>query len=313
MRILFATDGSSHARVACDLIREVAWPDGTTIRTVVALPHGIESYGMAWTIATGDTIQRQGDEVRAYHEAIVDEAVRRLSRPGLAVERLLLHGRPASAIVDEARLWGADLVVIGHRGRGSIETMVLGSVSAEVVDHAPCPVLVVRRPTLRSAVLATDGSPSALHAAQLVATWPIFEKVPCRVVSVVPTLVPWAFGMASDASPETFDAFAQDIEQERSRRQPVVDEAVALLTASGRTATGEIIDGQPAATVVASLAAHDDDLVVLGSRGHTGLARLLLGSVARNVLVHAPSSVLVVREHVRVAPPEEHALAVELS
>jgi nucleotide-binding universal stress UspA family protein len=268
---------------------------------------------MAWTIATGDTIQHQGNEARRYHEAIVDEAVRKLARPGLIVERLLLHGRPASAIVDEARLWAADLVVLGHRGRGSIETMVLGSVSAEVVDHAPCPVLVVRRSTLRSAVLATDGSPSAAHAAQLLANCPIFEGVPVRVVSVVPSTLPWAFGMAGDSSPETFAAFAADAREERSRRQPVVDEAAARLTAAGRAASAEILDGQPAAALVASLDAHDDDLVVIGSRGHTGIARLLLGSVARNVLVHAQSSVLVVREHVRIVDPEVHALAVELS
>jgi nucleotide-binding universal stress UspA family protein len=314
MRILFATDGSSHAQVALDLIHSIDWHEGTVIRVVTALPFGAEAYGLAWMTASPDTVQDQRAEVRRYYEDLVDDAVRRLSRPGLTVERLLLHGRSSGAIVDEARTWGADLVVLGHRGRGSIETAVLGSVSAEVVDHAPCPVLVVRRPTMRSVVLATDGSPSAQHAEELLSSWPMFAPTPIRVVAVAPTTLPWAFGMGADVGPEAYDAFAMDAEEARGRQIPIVEAAAARLAASDRPATTEVLDGQPAAAIVAHLVARDDDLVVVGSRGHTGLARLLLGSVARNVLLHAPSSVLVVREHVRVGhTPELAALAVELS
>ena len=61
-----------------------------------------------------------------------------LAHPDARIERFLLRGRPASLIVQEARDFAADLIVVGHRGHGTIETMVLGSVSAEVVDHAPC-------------------------------------------------------------------------------------------------------------------------------------------------------------------------------
>jgi nucleotide-binding universal stress UspA family protein len=313
MRILFATDGSDHANVALAMLRDVTWPEETTIRVVIAMPFGLESYGLSWATATDETIQHGGNEVRKHHEDIVDAAVRELTRPGVAVDRLLLRGRAGSAIVDEAREWPADLIVVGHRGRGTIGSMVLGSVSAEVVDHAPCPVLVVRRPSARSIVFATDGSPSARHAEQLLAHWPMFGVVPVRVVTVAHTTAPWAFGMAMDADAEAIDAYAADMEQARRERQPVADEAAIRLKVAGRMATAEVLDGEPAAAIVATLEARGDDLVVLGSRGHTGLARLLLGSVARNVLIHAPASVLVVREHARIAPLPEPAIAVELT
>jgi nucleotide-binding universal stress UspA family protein len=313
MRILLATDGSDHANVALELVRSVAWPAGTTIRVVTTMPTGVESYGLSWAVATADTVQDQGSEVRRHYEDLVDSAVRELTRPGLEVERLLLHGRPASAIVDEARRWPADLVVVGHRGRGSIGSMVLGSVSAEVVDHAPCPVLVVRRPAVRSIVFATDGSPSARHAEELLSRWPLFGDAPIRVVAAAQAPEPWAFGMAMDVGADAMDAYAADQEQMRAEERPIVDEAARRLREAGRNATADVLDGDPAGAIIATLEARGDDLVVMGSRGHTGLARLLLGSVARNVLLHAPSSVLIVREHVRVGPVNAEELAVELT
>ena len=61
----------------------------------------------------------------------------------------------------------ADLVVVGHRGHGRWESILLGSVSAEVVDHAPCPVLVARDERLGPIILADDRSSHARAAEQV--------------------------------------------------------------------------------------------------------------------------------------------------
>lgn len=53
-------------------------------------------------------------------------------------------GKPAAKIVEGAKCWPADLIVIASHGRGRIERLLLGSVADAVVRHAPCPVLVVR-------------------------------------------------------------------------------------------------------------------------------------------------------------------------
>ncbi len=68
-----------------------------------------------------------------------------LNAPGRLVETRVVRGRPASALLAEANAMQPDLIVVGSRGHGPLATVLLGSVSAEVVDHAPCPVLVARR------------------------------------------------------------------------------------------------------------------------------------------------------------------------
>src|SRR3990172_6753722 len=67
-----------------------------------------------------------------------------LQEGGRSVQSAVIRGRAATAIVEEARRFGADLVIVGSRGHGALEEMLLGSVSAEGVDHAPCPVLEIR-------------------------------------------------------------------------------------------------------------------------------------------------------------------------
>jgi nucleotide-binding universal stress UspA family protein len=103
-------------------------------------------------------------------DGTVHEARGRLTRPGLNVEAIVLRGRPATAIVDQARGMQADLVVVGSRGHGMIESMLLGSVSAEVIDHASAPVLVARGRRIERVVLGWDGSSCASRAADLLRT-----------------------------------------------------------------------------------------------------------------------------------------------
>jgi nucleotide-binding universal stress UspA family protein len=55
-------------------------------------------------------------------------------------------GKPASEIVKSAKEWPADMIVIGSHGRSGLERVLLGSVAESVLRHAPCSVLVIRRP-----------------------------------------------------------------------------------------------------------------------------------------------------------------------
>ena len=58
--------------------------------------------------------------------------------------RVVLRGEPASALIDYANNAGVDLIVMGRRGRGRMEGLVIGSVSAKLTSHANCPVLTVK-------------------------------------------------------------------------------------------------------------------------------------------------------------------------
>ena len=69
---------------------------------------------------------------------------------------------------------------------------------------------------------------------------------------------------------------------------------------AGLQATAHVREGDAAHQIIACARERDAGLIVVGTRGQTGLKRLILGSVARNIVLHAPCSVLVVREGARL-------------
>jgi nucleotide-binding universal stress UspA family protein len=301
MRVFVAIDGSDSASLAVDLVADVAWPGGTTIRVVEAIETGAALFGGPWptlALVQADELEAR---VRLDADATVLEAEARLTRPGLAVESAVLHGRPAAAIVDDARQMAADLIVVGSRGHGTIEAMLLGSVSAEVVDHAMTPVLVARCRRIDRVLLAWDGSTGAARAADLLHQWPIFARSSVRVVSVADIEVPWWSGFPEAGSPELMPLWLDAIDASRSRHDLLASEMTVELQAAGLTAEADRREGDAATEILAAAHAFKADLILLGTRGRTGVARLVLGSVARNVLHHASSSVLVVRETPREA------------
>jgi nucleotide-binding universal stress UspA family protein len=234
--------------------------------------------------------------VTASANETLGQVVERLGSSGRSVDGSVLRGRAASTIIDDAREFRADLVIVGSRGHGAIATLLLGSVSSEVVDHAPCPVLVARGRSLTRVVFATDDSPSAQGAEAILAQWPIFGGLPIHVLSVAEVVHPWTTGIAPTMYGQVLDAYAAELRESKAEHQQTATNAAARLRESGRHVDPEMRDGDAAGEIVAAAEKRGADLIVLGSRGRTGLTRLLLGSVARNVLSGSTASVLVVHE-----------------
>ena len=295
MNVLLAIDGSESAALAVDLVRDLAWPVDSEIVVAESVETGAGIYGGPWPVPVVIRTDSIEAEARTRARRVVGEARKRLARPGLKVAGMVLRGRPASAIVDQARKMRADLVVVGSRGHGTIESMILGSVSAEVVDQAPAPVLVARRGRIARIVLGWDGSSSAASAAELVRTWPILAGSRIRVVSVADVEVPWWTGFPEAGSPELMPMYVEAAEATRLHHDELAREMAGRLQAAGLTAEPERRDGDAATQILAVANASDADLVVIGTHGRTGVKRIFLGSVARNVLQHAQCSVLVVR------------------
>lgn len=275
MRILIAHDGSGAADLALGLAAGLAWPPGTTIRLVGVLEADLPS------------IQERRAEAPASRglDDILQASARNLERPGVRIEQKVLRGSPARAIAAEAVAFGADLIITGTRGRSRLTSLLIGSVAGEVVDRAPCPVLVARSTTLRHVLLASDGSGVSTAASEIVARWPIFRATRITVLSVgadpAPAVRPTSGG-------------PRDGEERRDARG-VAAAAASGLTANGMDAVAEVVAGDPAAAIVDFAQRQSVDLIVLGSRGHSGWKRTVLGSVARAVLSAAGTSVLIVR------------------
>lgn len=297
MRVLLALDGSPSSDAACQLVGSLTWPEGSVIEAIGVVEPVTEVLAPLVVPAPVGSVDR---ETSREIEAILDGAVALLAKPTLIVRRTVLVGRPGTLIVDTARDLRAELVVVGSRGRGPLTSMLLGSVSAEVVDHAPCPVMVVRRPVVEALLVAVDGSPSAHAAVTYLAANGIFAGHPVEVLSVAPgNALAGAFPLATvtDVTSEPVDEERLEL---RRRAEAVAASAAQELRHDGYHARWSISAGNPAHEIIEAAASFGSGLVVMGSRGRTGLTRLVLGSVARNVLLHTTASVLIVREPVRV-------------
>ena len=296
MRVLLAIDGSEPAGLAVDLVANVAWPAGTDILVAQAVETGAGLFGGPWPALAIVQADRIEADIRAEAQRTVQEVGERLARAGMSVEAVVLRGRPATAIVNRARRIHADLVVVGSRGHGTIESMLLGSVSAEVVDHAPAPVLVARDSQIERIVLAWDGSTCATRAADLLGTWPIFAGSNVRVVSVTDVEIPWWTGFPEAGSPKMMPMHVEAVDASRAQHDELARDMAAKLESAGLAAEADRRDGDAATEILAAASVSKADLIVMGTHGRTGLKRLVLGSVACNVLQHAACSVLIVRE-----------------
>jgi len=281
LRILIASDGSPSAERAISLAECVSWPAGTEFR-IITVGAPVPMLAAAGLIADGSP------EI---------DATSRQSRSlgGVDVDVTHRRGRAASRIVDEATEWRADLVVVGSRGHGALRTVLLGSVAAEVVDHAPCAVLVARTVCAHNAVLADDGSDTAATAAAFLARVPSLGEAELRVLSVAHVQAPLASGVAPHLRELARDAHVEAVDKARSDSERLAATRASMFDRAAGTVTHRVRVGDPADEILKEAVERRADLIVLGSHGRTGLGRALLGSVARKVLIHTDCSVLIVR------------------
>ena len=268
MRVLIGYDGSKGAETALDLVRALSWPTGTQLRVVqVAQPVGDTSFAGA---------------VASMPAGVVFDT------------RVLHDGNVGSVLVAAGHDFKADLIITGHRGHGAMTSVFLGSVARDVVEHADRPVLIARRPTCDRIVFAEDGSESAYAARRLLTTSAIFQAKPVHVVAVAQLQRPLLAAAAAVVS-EGARASATDAASDaRVSYQRLAHEVAEELRIAGLNPTADVREGDPAEQILAAAREVDADLIVMGTRGRGGVARVLLGSVARAVLLGARCSVLVV-------------------
>jgi nucleotide-binding universal stress UspA family protein len=148
-RILIGTDGSDDALAAARQALQVLAADATIHLICVAEAPAIATAGMESGFAGGIATP---EEIDTAWLGAVSEAEAALARTaealhGAKVEQSVVQGDPGAVLCEQAEALGADVVVVGSRGRGALKRALLGSVSSHVVHNAPCPVLVVREGT----------------------------------------------------------------------------------------------------------------------------------------------------------------------
>lgn len=283
-RIVVGVDGS----VAAD--RALRWAiDEAVLRDAeIELVLG---YVLRGHVPPFSTTDRELAE-RVMHD-LVDRNADALRRVTWKTAVAPLLGRPhADAVLEAAD--DADLVVVGSRGLGGFKELVVGSTSYRVAAHATAPVAVVRGGAdsepwaCVGIVVGVDGSRAAVRAVR----WAVAEAV-LRGVDVALVhgyFAPSAALLSGVATPEQIET---ERTRARTQAETVLDAVLADVDVpEGVTVTPQVTAGTPAAAILShTTAAH---LTVVGTRGHGGIRRAVVGSTSHQVLHHAPGPVVVV-------------------
>ncbi|GAA0565983.1 universal stress protein [Paractinoplanes ferrugineus] len=269
MSVVVATDGTETAGVA------VRWAAAEARRRRASL-RIVYAYDSDWLESRFDIGAEHLDVAESLARGVVADARDRARDvvPDLHIETDIRPGPAVPRLLEAAD--GAELLVLGSRGRGGFAGMLLGSVSQRMAMHAPCPVAVVRAgpdghgaPGDGAVVAGVDDSPAA-------------DQV-----------LPTAFAAAADRDTTLLvvRAYLAD-DQDAGERLETRLAPYRARYPQVHVATVLTREGAAAALVEATRHAA---LTVVGSHGHGSLAAALLGSTVLQLLHHADCPVLVVR------------------
>ena len=300
MRVLYATDGSSVSRYGERLITSLFDPARCEIETFSVTPElsYAGSPDMNWELIRLDVPIVNG-------ERIADEAADHLGDAGFEAIPSSSRGNPAREILDVLQRREHQLVVLGASHSTWMGTWLLGSVSTQVLHHAPCSVLVTHRPPKASGrvLFATDDSAEA--GAALNAALGVLD--PTKTSFTVATVVslPWVSVAVYPPGPP-FGDYAPYHDEEKRRIDHAwqsVERTQRDVRLAGFECDGVVLEGHAGPQLLKETENLRADLVVIGSRGSGALHRAFLGSVSDPIARHAPAA-LVGRD---LAPASETA------
>lgn len=284
--VVVGYDVTAHSRLALDWAAHHA----ATLHRPLLIVHALTPPHLQDGLGVGMPELRK--EMRVIGRRSLDGALARVQeiQPGVEVKVHLAFGATHDVLLDSVE--GAQMLVLGSRGRGTLASLVLGSVSAGLASVAPCPVAVVRdaearrdNPTFSGRVaVGVDGSEVSLAALDLA-----FALASDRGIGV---------GVVHSWGPA---AVRRDLTSYEQRRATVEEHELQV----GESLAG-LAEKYPDVDVTTHQAEDDprralDDasryaeLLVVGSRGRGTTKAAVLGSVSRHVVEHAHCPVVVVR------------------
>jgi len=310
MNIVIAVDRSRHARAAIQLLQQLRWPTGSAFTFLHVLE--LVTITGGWQLHYHPELWKQFTAERRKMFAQAQRFLERLGtqlRPGDARPDVLVKwGLPLTGILEALKKQQADLVVVGSRGRSGVRRFLLGSVSEGVLNSAPCSVLISQgrgrgasREHARGlrVLLAVDESAHALAAARWLRALGVPATSQVTVLHVIEPPGDHMSQLLSTTTPKFREAAQALIRVTKERGRQLLERMKKVVTHRGLTIHPLLVEGRPAEEIIRAAAHTHADLVILGSRGMTGLKGAFLGSVSRRVARHAPCSVLVVRNRRR--------------
>ena len=300
--VLVPLDGSASAEHALPWALAAAGPsaDIHLVHVHVApVPMMVEGVVVADPTLDQSIREQEGD-----YMAHLAERVRAAGPDRSVTARTIDSDDPlAEAIGQAAEDAAADLVVMTTHGRGPFARFWLGSVSDEFLRHSPVPTLVLRprddksppnltaKPTLRHLIIALDGSELAERVIDPAAQFAARFGADCTLVLVLESLSD-PDAVARIQQPDLAGSSNPTTPAERA--EMYLDRFARSIAAKGGTARTKLVREGAPGEVVLGIAGNDPASgIALATHGRSGITRLLMGSVADDVIRHAPGPVLV--------------------
>jgi nucleotide-binding universal stress UspA family protein len=282
-KILLGDDHSEDALAAVALLEDLPFASGTDI-TIFRVVN-----------------PNQSTDLMLIEDAL-NQTSNRLRKKGMHAKPELILGFPTEKFLKYAEEQMPDLIIIGAKGLRATPVILVGGVSQQVVEYAPCPVLVVRAPYngLRGIMLVTDGSASSWQAVHFLGRLPLPVNARLWVMHVLPPppipmmILETSMGNVPIAFQDSGESAALKAKEEKEG-QALVDSTLAELQAMGKPAEGLLKRGDAATEIMAVAKEQSIDLLITGSRGLSPIRSWMMGSVSRKLVHYSGCSLLVVR------------------
>ena len=307
MKILAALDGTESSQTVIDSLIGVKWPVGTCIKLLHVLKIRKASHrGFLHLSPVGPGGGLSSDERQMIKDTVaalqdIAKEIAREIKSDIEIICEVGRGDPKKEIVEEARSFDADTIIMGGRDTES-DVPALGSVSQAVLLHSPCPVILCRsadwQQGIQNILFAVDDSPYSKAALQWLKRARWGDETRVKLLTVI---APQDDDNVNVATPRGLTTKMQLL---NGIAGAALQEMAAELsvTFGHDNVTTQIGRGDPREVILHTQAAWGADLIVLGAHGKTGLTRLMLGSVSQSIAGHAPCAVAVVRG---IVPPNQ--------
>jgi nucleotide-binding universal stress UspA family protein len=272
-KLLVATDGSLFSEGAVREAISFAKKCSSMLYVMSVVPR--------YEISGIDVFEKEEKEAIEHLDSVKERAL----REGLKCETVLAHGyEPHRLIVDAAVARTVDMIVIGRRGQSGLMKVLMGSVAAKVIGHAPCKVLVVpkaARIEYRNILVATDGSEHS-HAAASEAI-EIAKRCGSNIIAVS----------------------AVHSDSDRGEAMANVNKVREVAKEEGIPVEALIPAGKPCDVVVGIACGRSVDLIVMGTYGKMGIKQLLMGNSTEKIIGNAGCAMLVVKSNKNMVSVED--------
>ena len=281
-KLLVCTDDSPDSQGACAAALELAQGTGSKVYLLQVVTF-IPGYELQPLDLMAPSTPQFDLEMMAVREAAVRDHLEPLkaeaAKRGVDLEiRVRTSIADYDGILEEAEDIQPYLLIMGRHGRTGLSRLLMGSVTARVIGHSPFNVLVVPKGVtlnFHKILLGSDGSPASAAA--------------CGEALAITKRMESALIAASVVQSA----------RELKTAEEIVRKLEAAAARQGVAVKPLVLKGRPFEAILKAAQDHRVNLIILGSHGRTGLARLLMGSTTERVIGQSPCPVLVVKRGVK--------------